>query len=875
MKFERFRNTGRAELGPVLPEEALFLLENNCLHLTRSDVPLSLQAAFSLLLSPETGLSLEMYLVYSKLTRDGYKLVRCREDGHYEAGEDIEDISAPFDSDIDSKMILPLFGSELMDFSRHNSHSSWTGMKDIVIEVISSSVEVSNSDSRKRKAVNTQISKNAKQQKFVPEDKYSLPPSPKYEADLDPEDIPEVIELEDENDEEKLNHNVFINPFHEENEEDDEDDTIEEIDYPVVDLEDDDGDAILITRKAEEDQNLKTFCKSHQESINCQQNMTSMVTSAIQMQVAAAEAMFRELQATALPTKLLEGPNQHLCKLCDVVCNTPEMLKIHEEGKKHKKKMLRIGGSDGQGQQMSGESFSCDICGISCSDGTALVAHFKGKRHLKAMNNRAELNSGSANAKRLTGGDSPDDDIMIVTDKCPPPPGVTPDEADDDIELITGDEKTQEEILQDLPNCDPRKSLQLIKPQLYLIPPNTWPGSKISCDINVPELFNPFASTRCQSSSADSSVDALFIIDTQPRSHEEITLLDDDDEIILVEEENQRKKKKVTTPLSRPFRGLYPNKEYVTPLASVDGVYKTIRNFGFHIKPPKPKPLINTNKRAFKVKHSKMIAKNITVKEIAEDVMGIGGCDNSIEGEEQGSGEKIDFDDLAARAKAWIAQCNVRKALDNAETNCDINAGAIEKSKQDLLNKSKDNKTIMNNLKKVEVGDFVDLGSSDEEMEDDDNERSVSSSSDYSDDISAHSELRYFKHGPLSSLWNFEDKVGPLICPEMAGSMREIYNRLRMEPPEPVFKDSSDGVKLEAYYDVFLAENYKKNSKTPPNYRIVIQDFSSSLPSAQSMCHLDRKYHDSVPFLFAIVSGGTVSFFNVDRVDLPSYFKSI
>merc|ERR1719445_1887652 len=126
-----------------------------------------------------------------------------------------------------------------------------------------------------------------------------------------------------------------------------------------------------------------------------------MVTSAIQMQVNAAEAKYRELQATALPTKLLEGPNQHLCRLCDVVCNTPEMLKIHEEGKKHKKKMLRMGGNDSQGQQISGKSFSCDICGISCTDGTALVAHFKGKRHLKAMTNRAELNSGSANAKRL------------------------------------------------------------------------------------------------------------------------------------------------------------------------------------------------------------------------------------------------------------------------------------------------------------------------------------------------------------------------------------------------------------------------------------------------------------------------------------------
>jgi len=46
------RNTGKQELGPVGPEEALQLLENNSLYLTRSGVPMSLQAAYTLLLSP-------------------------------------------------------------------------------------------------------------------------------------------------------------------------------------------------------------------------------------------------------------------------------------------------------------------------------------------------------------------------------------------------------------------------------------------------------------------------------------------------------------------------------------------------------------------------------------------------------------------------------------------------------------------------------------------------------------------------------------------------------------------------------------------------------------------------------------------------------
>ena len=161
----------------------------------------------------------------------------------------------------------------------------------------------------------------------------------------------------------------------------------------------------------------------------------------------------------------------------------------------------------------------------------------------------------------------------------------------------------------------------------------------------------------------------------------------------------------------------------------------------------------------------------------------------------------------------------------------------------------------------------VDLGSSSSEDDDDD-------SSDYSDDVAAHSELRYFKDGPLASLWTFENKVGPLISPEMAGSVREIFSRLRMNPPERKYGAAEDEA-LEVTYDVHLAENYKKNSGRGPSYRLVIQHFQDCLPSPRALSHLDNTFPDPVPFLFAVVSGGTVCFFNMERVQLRSYYNDI
>ena len=110
----------------------------------------------------------------------------------------------------------------------------------------------------------------------------------------------------------------------------------------------------------------------------------------------------------------------------------------------------------------------------------------------------------------------------------------------------------------------------------------------------------------------------------------------------------------------------------------------------------------------------------------------------------------------------------------------------------------------------------------------------------------------------------------------MAGSVREISGRIQMDPTERNYSISElEEDVLVVTYDVYLSENYKKNSNKSPSYRVVIQDFNSSLPSPRALCDLDQRYPDSVPFLFAVVSGGTVCFFNMERIELRSYYKDI
>merc|ERR1711922_46957 len=71
---------------------------------------------------------------------------------------------------------------------------------------------------------------------------------------------------------------------------------------------------------------------------------------------------------------------------------------------------------------------------------------------------------------------------------------------------------------------------------------------------------------------------------------------------------------------------------------------------------------------------------------------------------------------------------------------------------------------------------------SDDSRHDDQSRSSYDSYSEDSsliDDVEAHPELRQLKYSSLGSLWGYENNIGPLICPEMAESMRQVFKRIQ------------------------------------------------------------------------------------------------
>jgi len=283
------------------------------------------------------------------------------------------------------------------------------------------------------------------------------------------------------------------------------------------------------------------------------------------------------------------------------------------------------------------------------------------------------------------------------------------------------------------------------------------------------------------------------------------------------------------------------------------------------------------------VKDTESCSGSDQAQSIAEDIMGIG--------MDEENSEVDNIEDIVRRSKIWM------KSKNGESNNCSGDVHEVREEDQepatdvvDLSSSDEDvavderrndadigfnitnvrsltpDSTLPHNLAKLDTASLTTNSDS-----------LTSSSTEHSsdlDDVSAHSELRYFKTGPLASIWCYEGQVGPLISPEMGGSLREVYSRLTMDPPVTT-KFKGSGNKLVVTYDLYLAENYKKSQRPAPDYRIIIQTMSSPLPSMRSLEMLSMQYKDNTPFLFAVVSGGTVTFFSLDNIELPRYFRDI
>ena len=73
------------------------------------------------------------------------------------------------------------------------------------------------------------------------------------------------------------------------------------------------------------------------------------------------------------------------CTICKVQCNTQEVLNVHLQGSKHKKKLESLNNTQTHGRS----SFYCEICNVDCLSQDPYNMHLAGKKHKKKVSANA------------------------------------------------------------------------------------------------------------------------------------------------------------------------------------------------------------------------------------------------------------------------------------------------------------------------------------------------------------------------------------------------------------------------------------------------------------------------------------------------------
>ncbi|CAH0579427.1 unnamed protein product [Chrysodeixis includens] len=110
----------------------------------------------------------------------------------------------------------------------------------------------------------------------------------------------------------------------------------------------------------------------------------------------------------------------------------------------------------------------------------------------------------------------------------------------------------------------------------------------------------------------------------------------------------------------------------------------------------------------------------------------------------------------------------------------------------------------------------------------------------------------------------------PLIDSEDCGDMPTTMEKLRIikNCQETDFKTS-----LTIHFDVYNrdVQNFRKKSPPKPHFRIICLGESSSFPTAENIIALHSLYQDNVAIVFAITGIESVSYLQINPIDLPIY----
>lgn len=110
----------------------------------------------------------------------------------------------------------------------------------------------------------------------------------------------------------------------------------------------------------------------------------------------------------------------------------------------------------------------------------------------------------------------------------------------------------------------------------------------------------------------------------------------------------------------------------------------------------------------------------------------------------------------------------------------------------------------------------------------------------------------------------------PLLRPEDCSNMKSILERLQIISDNLIIGGEP---KYKIDFDVYNRDikNFKKTDIPKPHFRIICLEESSELPAAEDVATLSSDYDDKIPIIFAVVGAGSISYVKVNCIDLPIY----
>ena len=125
--------------------------------------------------------------------------------------------------------------------------------------------------------------------------------------------------------------------------------------------------------------------------------------------------------------------------------------------------------------------------------------------------------------------------------------------------------------------------------------------------------------------------------------------------------------------------------------------------------------------------------------------------------------------------------------------------------------------------------------------------------------------------GPLKTLWSIGNST-PMIKPSQAKSTKAIFSALTVKHPIMGIETSQiRGTQFKISFDVYSPNvHFKKSAPRPPNFRVVVTNYDTNVPTEKDLAATMADIYDKVPLMFGIVSQSDMAFFSFNPVCLPT-----